>query len=113
LTKLAASDALTTVEPNTDAEYEDSVAGLNWSRQCLDAVMKYPWGHGKNPDSKEEKWGFYDSESEVAEWVRKGNPAFTRSLGAEIIDWADDITYAIHDLLDFFRAGNIPIERLR
>ena len=114
LTKLAASDALTTsVEPNTNEEYEDSVAGLNWSRQCLDAMMKYPWGHGENPNSREKKWGFYDSEREVAEWVRKGSPAFRRSLGAEIIDWADDITYAIHDLLDFFRAGSIPIERLR
>jgi dGTPase len=113
LTKLAASDAITTVDPNTDQEYEDSVAGLNWCRQCLDAVMKYPWGHGENPNSKEDKWGFYDSEREEAEWVRKDKPAFRRSLGAEIIDWADDITYAIHDLLDFFRAGSIPIERLR
>ena len=112
LTRLAASDALTLINPTTDDEYEDSVAGLNWSRQCLDAVMKYPWGYGENL-TYPEKWGFYDSEREVFAWVRKGKPAFRRSLGAEIIDWADDITYAIHDLLDFFRAGSIPIERLR
>lgn len=28
------------------------------------------------------------------------------------MDWADDITFAVHDLIDFFRAGRIPLERL-
>jgi dGTPase len=28
------------------------------------------------------------------------------------MDWADDITYAVHDLLDFFCAGQIPLDRL-
>ncbi len=28
------------------------------------------------------------------------------------MDWADDITFAIHDLVDFFCAGQIPLERL-
>lgn len=25
------------------------------------------------------------------------------------MDWADDITYALHDLEDFIRAGRVPI----
>jgi dGTPase len=28
------------------------------------------------------------------------------------MDWADDVTYAVHDAADFFRAGLIPLEAL-
>lgn len=28
------------------------------------------------------------------------------------MDWSDDITYAVHDLVDFYRAGQIPLDRL-
>ena len=113
ITRLTSSDALTLKNAGQDDEYEDSVPGLNWTRQCLDSVLKYPWGVGENPHYPK-KWGFYESERDVFNWVRVGfQPQFHRSLGAEIIDWADDITYAIHDLLDFFRAGKITIDRLR
>lgn len=40
-------------------------------------------------------------------------PKYQRSAIAEIMDWADDITFAIHDLLDFYCAGRIPIDRCK
>ncbi|MDX1982891.1 MAG: dNTP triphosphohydrolase [Bryobacteraceae bacterium] len=96
---------------SSDARYESDlpVEGLNLTRRTLDGILKYPWAWSENS----KKWGSYRSEQEVFEWVRLGRSPAIRSATAEIMDWADDITFAIHDLLDFFRAGRIPIDRCK
>jgi dGTPase len=89
------------------------IPGLNLTRRTLDGILKYPWGHEDRPPGYKNKWGYYETEADVFGWVRKGRQRRQRSIIAEIMDWADDITFAIHDLLDFYRSGRIPIDRCK
>ena len=70
-----------------------------------------PW---RQPCCKKNKWGVYETERSLFDWVREGHSLhrFAKSPEAAIMDWADDITYAVHDLVDFYCAGQIPMDRL-
>jgi dGTPase len=90
-----------------------TIDGLNPTRATLGAVLKYPWlrattGH------KAEKWGAYGTEQNLLAWAREACPlgGDNQSIEAFLMDWADDVAYAVHDLEDFFRAGLIPFDRL-
>jgi len=86
--------------------------GLNPTRATINAVLKYPWLYTpRSPKMK--KWGVYQTERHVFEWATTGGVTSKRSAEAEIMDWADDITYAIHDMIDFHCAGLIPLHLLR
>jgi dGTPase len=91
--------------------------GLNLTRASLNASLKYPWFRAKeNEDEyKHKKWGAYETERKEFEWVRKNRRGHhdTRCVEAEIMDWSDDVAYAVHDVDDFYRAGLIPLDRLR
>jgi dGTPase len=91
----------------------DAATGLDLTRATLCATLKYPWlrgAPGKNPN----KWGAYDSEKSQLDWATElvAGPKVPRSLEAALMDWADDIAYAVHDMDDFFRAGLIPLDKL-
>ena len=86
--------------------------GLNLTRATLNGILKYPWRRGQNP-RKKDKWGAYDSDSTLFDWARKLGPdRMVKSNEAELMDWSDDVTYSVHDLDDFYRAGVIPLDRL-
>jgi dGTPase len=89
------------------ASAKEGVQGLNLTRASLNAILKYPRRYRMG----ESKWGTYDSDAEVFDWAREslGLGDDQRTLEAEIMDWADDITYAVHDVDDFYRAGMIPL----
>jgi len=91
--------------------------GLNLTRATLNAILKYPWLRGEHPKTKK-KWGAYESERAHFEWARlladpSAEHLFDQSAEAFLMDISDDITYSVHDIDDFYRAGLIPIDRLR
>jgi dGTPase len=88
------------------------IPGLDLTRATLAGLLKYPWLRGENPDKKN-KWGAYDSEKNDYDFARQVQPIpLTKTLEAELMDWADDVTYAVHDMEDFYRAGRIPLHLL-
>lgn len=86
--------------------------GLNLTRATLRAILKYPWKRTAEGE-RHDKWGVFDSESEDFDWCCRHSDLGQneRSLEAQLMDWADDIAYAVHDMEDFFRAGLIPLDR--
>ncbi len=83
-------------------------AGLNLTRATLDATLKYPWLR-QSPGTK---YGVYAEDAEVFGWIRAGAPAGRPCLEAQVMDWADDVAYSVHDLEDGFHAGLITFKNL-
>lgn len=90
----------------------EEYTGLNLTCATLNAVLKYPWLCDADDDTKKKKWGAYRSEEEEFKFVQTMQKNEQRSIEAEIMDWADDITYAVHDIEDFYREGIIPLDKL-
>ena len=87
--------------------------GLNLTRATLNAILKYPWHRQDDSPERRRKWGVYASEKDEFAWVREDETQDGRkSAEAELMDFADDIAYAVHDVEDFFRTGLIPLDRL-
>lgn len=110
--------------------------GLNLTRATLDASIKYPWCPIEKKEGEPETeyaskhWGCYDdAETKTAlAWVLNdsdapyaapsaapGNsapPGLRRPVEEQIMDWADEVTYACHDVEDFYRAGMLPLGQI-
>jgi dGTPase len=110
---------LTRLEAKTFGE--DGSAGLNLTRATLDACSKYPWpiGSARAPsgvhtDGAERvgKFGVYDDDLRVFDWVRQGVDGTRRCLEAQVMDLADDVAYSVHDVEDGVVAGRIALHEI-
>ena len=96
---------LTRIEAKT-VDAQGKSLGLNLTRASLDAATKYPWARAENP----RKFGVYDDDVEIFNWVRQGAPVGRKCLEAQIMDWSDDCAYSVHDLEDAIFAGQITVK---
>lgn len=105
---------------------ERTSRGLNLTRATLDSSTKYPWLPGCG--YSDSHWGCFADEASRAtlRWVLNdeeapytppqekpdgstGTRGLRRPVEEQIMDWADEVTYACHDVEDFYRAGILPL----
>jgi len=106
---------LTRLEAKTFAP-DGRSAGLNLTRAALDAATKYPWPRRAG----ERKFGVYDDDLDVFGWLRSTVPdrpfpdgqRAERCLEAQVMDFADDVAYSVHDLEDGLHSGKIDLRSL-
>ncbi|MGX1597908.1 dGTP triphosphohydrolase [Dietzia maris] len=101
--------------------------GLNLTLRTIAGIAKYPWLRGGHPAGQPKlakKWSFYPEEGDVLDRLveygfvlpeKDGDGRVVRVqrwVEAEIMDWADDISYAVHDIDDFYRLGLVPLHQI-
>jgi len=101
---------------------ESAMRGLQPTRALMDAVLKYKVLYGEFAPPPSQHF-LYDPQRADREFVFDGaeippplraNDALNafKSVECQIMDWADDTAYSLHDIVDGVRAGFLTIERI-
>ncbi len=106
----------------TDLIWENRLgpAGMAPTRAFLDGVLKYKALHRECVATEQrapENHFLYDAQEPLRRFIAYESPALDglapdalnrlRSIECQIMDWADDTAYCLHDLVDGWRAGFI------
>ncbi|MCK5520521.1 MAG: dNTP triphosphohydrolase [Candidatus Marinimicrobia bacterium] len=86
-------------------ESDSYFSGMKPSRAFTDGIMKYKilW-----KDRKKEGKFLYNEQQKYLDFIYDGeNDLKEKSLECQIMEWADDVAYSLHDLSDGFSAGFI------
>lgn len=84
------------------------VEGIDLTRATLAACLKYPWFRARGGKGAK-KWSAYRSEQADFDFAREYHDTHEeKTLEAELMDWADDVAYSVHDLEDFHRCNALP-----
>lgn len=107
---------LTRIEPKVFSS-DGKPLGLNLTRAALDAACKYPWSRQNSvfddgAGARSSKFGVYEDDLPVFNWLREGAPARQKSMEAQVMDFADDVAYSVHDYEDAIVEGFIKLEEI-
>lgn len=106
---------LTRIEPKVFSA-DGQPRGLNLTRASLDATCKYPWtidnAVREVEATKSVKFGVYQDDIPVFNWLRDGAPERTKCIEAQVMDFADDVAYSVHDFEDAVVSGFIDLNQV-
>lgn len=90
--------------------------GLNLTRASIDAACKYPWarseGVAESGGNQSVKFGYYEDDKEVFEFARSGAVSRRKCIEAEVMDFADDVAYSVHDFEDAIVSGFVDLKEI-
>jgi dGTPase len=97
---------------------KDGVAfGLNLTRASLDASCKYPWTRDfavqDSGADRSIKFGVYEDDVPVFEWLRQGATDRVKCFEAQIMDFSDDVAYSVHDFEDAVVENFIKLQEIK
>lgn len=96
---------LTKLEPKIFAP-DGRSRGLNLTRASLDAATKYPWPNWRSREfTNGDKFGVYLDDMDTFEWMRIEAPEGAKCVEAQVMDFADDVAYSMHDFEDAIVEG--------
>ncbi|PVB15919.1 dGTP triphosphohydrolase [Mycobacteroides abscessus] len=94
-----------------------SIHALDLTAVSMRALLKYPWLRDYEDTKKAIKFCVYQRDEDVLESTNIAIPEFVAdeelmSAEACVMEIADDLTYAMHDLQDFYELGLIDFTRV-
>lgn len=99
---------------------EETKPGIDLTRATLAACLKYPWHRRRGAKVRGQqgtvdtyrKWSVYETEADDFAFAAEFCSFEEMTIEAELMEWADDVAYSVHDLEDFHRCSAIPWSEL-